>query len=52
MSESDAQPKQTGPLASFLAGGFGGSCLVIVGQPLDTIKVRIQTMEVVPGKVR
>jgi solute carrier family 25 carnitine/acylcarnitine transporter 20/29 len=33
-----------------LAGGFGGACLVLVGHPLDTIKVRIQTMVVEPGK--
>lgn len=26
------------------SGGFGGSCLVVVGHPLDTIKVRLQTM--------
>jgi len=32
-----------------LAGGFGGACLVLVGHPLDTIKVRMQTMEVKPG---
>jgi hypothetical protein len=25
-------------------------CLVISGQPLDTIKVRIQTMPIVPGQ--
>jgi len=27
----------------FIAGGVGGSCLVVVGHPFDTIKVRIQT---------
>lgn len=32
------------------AGGVGGACLVLVGHPLDTIKVRIQTMVVVPGQ--
>eukprot|EP01120_Amphizonella_sp_Union-15-10_P009696 TRINITY_DN3737_c0_g5_i1.p1 TRINITY_DN3737_c0_g5~~TRINITY_DN3737_c0_g5_i1.p1 ORF type:complete len:299 (-),score=35.67 TRINITY_DN3737_c0_g5_i1:44-940(-) len=32
-----------------LAGGAGGMCLVLVGHPLDTIKVRIQTMTVTPG---
>jgi len=32
------------------AGGAGGACLVLVGHPLDTIKVRIQTMVVVPGQ--
>uniref|UniRef100_A0A0X3NXT0 Mitochondrial carnitine/acylcarnitine carrier protein n=1 Tax=Schistocephalus solidus TaxID=70667 RepID=A0A0X3NXT0_SCHSO len=29
---------------SFLAGGFGGMCTVATGHPLDTIKVRLQTM--------
>ncbi|CAK9801272.1 Congested-like trachea protein [Anthophora plagiata] len=32
----------------FLSGGFGGICTVIAGHPLDTIKVRLQTMPV-PG---
>ena len=32
------------PIKEFIAGGFGGSCLVLVGHPLDTIKVRLQTM--------
>jgi solute carrier family 25 carnitine/acylcarnitine transporter 20/29 len=27
------------PLKDFLSGGFGGCCLVLVGHPLDTIKV-------------
>ena len=36
-------------LKTTLAGGFGGVCLVLVGHPLDTIKVRIQTMTVMPG---
>ena len=27
------------PLKDFVAGGFGGACLVIVGHPLDTVKV-------------
>ena len=27
------------PLKNFLAGGFGGVCLVACGHPLDTIKV-------------
>lgn len=42
--------KQPGPLKSFFAGGGGGICLVLVGHPLDTIKVKLQTMELVPGK--
>jgi hypothetical protein len=28
------------PVREFFAGGFGGSCLVLVGHPLDTIKVK------------
>ncbi|CAB1315366.1 unnamed protein product [Coregonus sp. 'balchen'] len=36
------------PGKNFFAGGFGGVCLVFAGHPLDTIKVRIQTMPV-PG---
>lgn len=34
----------TNPFKYFLAGGFGGVCTVLVGHPLDTIKVRLQTM--------
>mmetsp|Transcript_1402 Transcript_1402/g.4101 ORF Transcript_1402/g.4101 Transcript_1402/m.4101 type:complete len:291 (-) Transcript_1402:120-992(-) len=30
-------------IKTFLAGGGGGASLVLVGQPLDTIKVRIQS---------
>ncbi|XP_056662310.1 mitochondrial carnitine/acylcarnitine carrier protein-like [Monodelphis domestica] len=30
-------------LKNFLAGGFGGMCVVFVGHPLDTVKVRLQT---------
>jgi len=33
-----------------VAGGVGGACLVIVGHPLDLIKVRFQTMEIKPGQ--
>ena len=29
-------------LKSFIAGGGGGASLVLVGQPFDTIKVRLQ----------
>ncbi|OLL25759.1 Mitochondrial carnitine carrier [Neolecta irregularis DAH-3] len=32
-------------LKSFLAGGVGGICSVIVGHPFDLIKVRLQTAE-------
>lgn len=39
------------PVKEFIAGGFGGSCLVLVGHPLDTVKVRLQTMpDVKPGQ--
>ncbi|XP_023375285.1 mitochondrial carnitine/acylcarnitine carrier protein [Otolemur garnettii] len=34
------QPKRISPLKNLLAGGFGGVCLVFVGHPLDTVKVR------------
>lgn len=34
----------TSPLKGFFAGGFGGVSLVLVGHPLDTMKVRLQTM--------
>lgn len=30
----------------FVCGGFGGICTVVVGHPLDTIKVRLQTMPI------
>ncbi|KAG7208288.1 hypothetical protein KM043_014530 [Ampulex compressa] len=36
------------PFKYFLSGGFGGICTVVAGHPLDTIKVRLQTMPV-PG---
>jgi len=29
----------------FISGGVGGACVVLVGHPFDTIKVRIQTAE-------
>ena len=42
MSEENkkvAQPPSA--FKNFVAGGVGGTCLVITGQPLDTIKVRV-----------
>lgn len=39
----DSKPKQPSLVKSFVAGGFGGICLVFAGHPLDTIKVRLQT---------
>jgi len=38
-----AAPKQESALKSFLSGGFGGVCIVLVGHPFDLIKVRMQT---------
>ena len=34
-----AETGQTSPLKGFVAGGFGGICVVLSGHPLDTIKV-------------
>jgi hypothetical protein len=34
------EPKPISPFKNLLAGGFGGMCLVFVGHPLDTVKVR------------
>jgi hypothetical protein len=31
--------KLSSPLKNLIAGGVGGSCLLVVGHPLDTIKV-------------
>jgi len=45
------EEQRSSPLKNFLAGGFGGVCLVAAGHPLDTIKVRLQTMpKPEPGK--
>eukprot|EP01088_Endostelium_zonatum_P006548 TRINITY_DN18687_c0_g1_i1.p1 TRINITY_DN18687_c0_g1~~TRINITY_DN18687_c0_g1_i1.p1 ORF type:complete len:325 (+),score=55.36 TRINITY_DN18687_c0_g1_i1:34-975(+) len=41
-SSSWAKTKQT--IKDTVAGGVGGTCLVLVGHPLDTIKVKLQTM--------
>lgn len=30
------------PFFNIFAGGFGGLCSLVVGYPLDTIKVRLQ----------
>ena len=32
-------------LKSFVAGGVGGVCAVVIGHPFDLIKVRLQTAE-------
>jgi len=47
--KKETKGTQPSLLKQVIAGGIGGSSLVLVGQPLDTIKVRIQTMEVKPG---
>nr|XP_046484010.1 mitochondrial carnitine/acylcarnitine carrier protein-like [Neodiprion pinetum] len=39
--------QEESPIKYLLAGGFGGTCTVIIGHPLDTVKVRLQTM---PGE--
>lgn len=35
------QAQRISPGKNFLAGGFGGVCLVFAGHPLDTIKVTL-----------
>ncbi|XP_053704420.1 mitochondrial carnitine/acylcarnitine carrier protein isoform X1 [Synchiropus splendidus] len=35
--------ERVSPLKNFMAGGVGGTCLLLAGHPLDTIKVRLQT---------
>jgi len=40
---SKSEPKPESALKSFLSGGVGGVCAVLVGHPLDLVKVRIQT---------
>ena len=39
-----AKPSLSG-LRSFVAGGVGGVCAVVVGHPFDLLKVRLQTAE-------
>lgn len=48
---SDEGKVKVSATKSFIAGGFGGMCTVATGHPLDTIKVRLQTMpRVKPGE--
>ncbi len=41
-AEADA-PKSSSAMKSFISGGVGGACAVLVGHPLDLVKVRMQT---------
>uniref|UniRef100_A0A2H6MZH8 Mitochondrial carnitine/acylcarnitine carrier protein n=1 Tax=Micrurus carvalhoi TaxID=3147026 RepID=A0A2H6MZH8_9SAUR len=52
MAEQPKSPQAPiSPVKNFFAGGFGGVCLVFVGHPLDTIKVRLQTQpKPLPGQ--
>ena len=45
----DKKSDGNGGIKNFIAGGFGGICLVLSGHPFDTIKVRMQNMPL-PGK--
>lgn len=36
--------ENSSPIKYFLCGGFGGVCTVLAGHPMDTVKVRLQTM--------
>lgn len=40
---SSPKAKPDSALKSFLSGGVGGLCVVLVGHPLDLVKVKIQT---------
>ncbi|XP_017014733.2 mitochondrial magnesium exporter 1-like [Drosophila takahashii] len=52
MEETEiATENKSNPFKSLIAGGVGGMCMVLVGYPLDTIKVRLQTMPTpLPGQ--
>ncbi|KAK0161166.1 hypothetical protein PV327_009668 [Microctonus hyperodae] len=41
--------ENTSPIKYFLSGGVGGVFTVVIGHPLDTIKVRLQTTAVGPN---
>ena len=38
-----AAPKSDSAIKSFISGGVGGACAVLVGHPFDLVKVRMQT---------
>ena len=44
MPDEQSENQKVDPLKNFLAGGVGGACLVIIGHPPDTSKVRLQTI--------
>ncbi|KAI9495161.1 mitochondrial carrier domain-containing protein [Zychaea mexicana] len=44
-STTAATSSTASSVKSFLAGGFGGMAAVLVGQPFDLVKVRLQTSE-------
>lgn len=44
--ETKTAPPPPSALKNFIAGGAGGVCLVITGQPLDTIKVGTENIVV------
>lgn len=41
-SPTTPSPKSESAIKSFVSGGFGGVCCVLVGHPFDLIKVRMQ----------
>ena len=43
--EFEQKKQATSSVKSFLSGGFGGVCSVLVGHPFDLVKVRLQTAE-------
>ncbi|KAK4047083.1 carnitine transporter [Microbotryomycetes sp. JL201] len=47
---TDKQADSRGGVKSFLSGGFGGVCAVLVGQPFDLTKTRLQTAA--PGQYK
>jgi solute carrier family 25 carnitine/acylcarnitine transporter 20/29 len=36
---NESEKTKVDPFKSFIAGGVGGACLVVIGHPPDTIKV-------------
>ena len=41
MGSQEEGRKGPGPIKNLIAGGVGGVCVVVVGHPLDTIKVSV-----------